>query len=150
MYRKRIPVIALVALIVIGFLFVGRARSSRQDEWWQGYMMGRLDAGDEESSVAPYMSRNFDPRGGSDRHFGSMPILGLGLLFLVGLPILFLFGLPLLIICGMFLRHHSWKTAGGPEGKPWPKHWPIPPWHRRWSEPDTKEDKETGEAEKPR
>jgi hypothetical protein len=144
-----ISVLAVVGVLILGAL-VGRARHPA-DEWWQGYMTGRLESGEGEGRVPLY---TFSGR----RHMGLAPLAcGAGLLIL-GLPLL------LLVVGGLFLRRQAWKAAGAPCGQPRAGHWhgpfgswrepseeemarmkawhkahgPIPPWCRGWEEPAEK------------
>lgn len=141
-----ISLLAVIGVLVLGAV-VGRGHHP-SDEWWQGYMTGRLDSTEGEGRAPLYA---FSGR----RHSGLAPLAcGAGLL-LLGLPLLLLVG------GGLFLRRHAWKAAGAPCGpsKAWRWHSPsgswrepseeevarmkawhkahglTPPWCRGWEEP---------------
>jgi hypothetical protein len=141
-----LSLLAVVGVSLLGVL-MGRARHP-SDEWWQGYMMGRLESDDGEGEALPYVLSD-------RRHVTLAPLAcGAGLLIL-GLPLL------LLVVGGLFFRRQTWKAAGGfcgpsrawhwhrPFGpwrepseeemarmKAWHKaHGPMPPWCRGWEEP---------------
>ena len=155
--RSWFVVRALVTLVVVGLLIAGGFVIHRLG-WSQGYRMGELTAGGEESAAPPYAPFGF-----------GRP----GLLLTAGLLLL------LLIVIGKFFRFWAWKMACGPwmmAGGPWimgngpkGKHWaaprawhwhrahphgPMPPWCWGWEEPSSEEDTggvepsaETGNAE---
>ena len=151
MIRKLIG-IALVMFILFGLLgtcaamFVGRVGDHRQpsDDWWQGYMMGRLDEG-EGGQVLPY---NYPP--GYGRQTGPPPLMvGMGLLCLLGLPLLLL----LAVGCMVFRHHSGWRTKfkGAPPFKGWRRpHGPMPPWWRGWCEEAEEPSEEAPAEEMPR
>ena len=148
MSHQRFPWPALAALIVVGLLIAGGTAIHRSG-WTQGYVMGRLAAGDEGGAAVPYAY------GYPGRHFGFAPALcGLGPLLTVGLLLL------ALVAAGRFFRFRAWKKAAGPEGERWARHWarhwhhgPTPPWCWGREEPAEGTDEgaepnaETGHAE---
>jgi hypothetical protein len=110
-----VSLLAVVGVLVLGAV-MGRARHP-SDEWWQGYMTGRLELAEGERGMLPYTFS-----GG--RHTTLAPLVcGVGLLVL-GLPLL------LLLVGGLFFRRWAWKTAGLSQGKSGAWHWGPPgPWH---------------------
>ncbi len=135
-------IFSLLAVVGVSLVGVLTARSRHpSDEWWQGYVTGRLESGEGEGSVLPYVF--------SDRRHASVAPLACGAgLLILGLP------LVLLVLGGLFFRRRTWKAAGkpcGPSGawhwhkpseeeiarmKAWHKaHGPVPPWCREWEEP---------------
>ena len=146
MSHKRFPMVALIALMVIGLLVVGGSAIQRS-AWSQGYMMGRLSASGDDGGVVPYA-----PYGYPGRHFDLSSLLcGVGPLFTIGLLLLLLVGV------GKMLHFRAWKQAGGPPGEGWAKHWHrhhghMPPWCWDREEPSegetegTEPDAQTGDA----
>ncbi len=146
MFHRRFAGAALTVLILVGLLVAGGSAIHRSG-WTQGYMMGRLSAGDE--AAVPFMPYGYPGRGFGLSHSLCCvgPLLTIGLLFL------------LLIMAGKFFRFRAWKLADGPKGKDWAKHWhrhhgTKPPWHWwGWDESSEEESEaaapeaETGDAE---
>ena len=127
MSRTRYLVAALATLVVVGLVAVGGLAVHRLG-WSQGYEVGRLAAGGEETAGAAYAP------------YGSVHS---GLLLTVGLILLGL------LIAAKLVRVWAWRTmawpwmmARAPVGRHWTRHWhgpygPMPPWW--WQSPPEQE-----------
>jgi len=111
MSNKRFLVVGVVALIVVGLLFMAGSAVYRSG-WSQGHMMGRLTAGGDDGAGVPYVP--YGP-GYSGRGLG-VSVCGAGPLLIAGLLLLLFFGIR-------FSSFRAWKMAGGPEGEHWAEHW---------------------------
>ena len=137
MSNKRLLILGLAALIVVGLLFIAGSTVYRSG-WSQGYMMGRLAAGGDDGAGVPYMpySPAYSGRGLGVSLCCAGPLLIAGLLFLL------FFGIR-------FSSFRAWKMAGGPEGERWAEHWRRHHHHHVpfgwWAGPPS--EKESGEAE---
>jgi len=116
MFGRRLIGIILVLLLIGGLLSV-----SGYLGWQQGYAMGSLAAAGDGGQVVPH------------------PYYGVGffpffpLFFGFGLIFKFLFFLFLIVLIAKMFRFWTWRTAGGPPGYGWGRHWHHhgpPPWYK--------------------
>lgn len=120
MFGRRIIGVILVVLLIGGLLSLGGYLG-----WQQGYAMGSLAAAGESGQVVP------------------RPFYGVGfypffpLFFGFGLIFKLLFFLLVIFLIARMFRFWSWRTAGGPPGHRWGRHWHHgpPPWYRGEKEP---------------
>ena len=147
---RRLVGIALMGFLILGLfgtcamVFLGNARGHNQpsDDWWQGYMAGRLEEG-EGGQAMPFAYPSYRSQK------GHAPLLfGMGALCLLGLPLL------LLGMGCMFFRHsRSWKGMykDGPPFKRWHRsHRHMPPWWRESPEECDQSAEESADDETPR
>jgi hypothetical protein len=114
MFGRRGFGIIWMVLLIIGLLALGGYAG-----WSQGYMMGLAASSGEGARVVPH------PPFGYGYGYGFFPLFfGLGIFFKLAFILLFF------LFIGKVFRFWAWRTAGGPPGEHWARHYGhTPPWY---------------------